>query len=129
MHRFAALLLLSLSLAGCGKWPPIVNSANDIRKLSPDVLSIRARGLADHDLHALVHLENLRSLDFTGGWAVEEAKITDEGLFTLSRLAPPKLESLTLGHNKNITDEGVAHLVKMTSIKRSEEHTSELQSH
>ena len=46
-----------------------------------------------------------------------EAKITDEGLFTLSRLAPPKLESLALGHNKNITDEGVAHLVKMTSIK------------
>ena len=67
MHRFAALLLLSLSLAGCGKWPPIVDSTSDIRKLSPDVLSIRARGLADHDQHALVHLENLRTLDFTGG--------------------------------------------------------------
>jgi len=115
--KYPIIILFPLLICfGCGKWPPIVESAKDITKLPNDQQSVRVRGLADSDLQDLEHLKNLSNLDFTGGWGVKEAKITDRGLLILSGLDLPHLDHLNLGHNKNITDDGLKHLVKMKSI-------------
>ena len=115
MKYLTIILLPLLICSGCGKWPPIVESANDITKLSEDQQSVRARGLADSDLHALEHLKKLSNLDFDGGWGVEEAKITDHGLLILSDLDLTHITHLSLGHNKSITDDGLKHILKMRS--------------
>lgn len=119
MMRLATFIVVAIPLLlfGCGKWPPIANSADDIRKMSPSETSIRARGLADVDLPALTHFKHLQQLDFDGGWGVQEAKITDQGLKILSELNLPELNNLALGHNNNITDEGLRYLVAMRSVK------------
>jgi len=112
-----AQLILFLLLSGCGKWPPIVENSDDIRGLSSDEPSVRARGLSDDDIYALEHLKKLTYLDFSGEWAVKEAKITDKGLKILSELYLPMIETLSLGNNKNITDNGLKYHVKMKSVK------------
>src|SRR6267143_4004891 len=80
------LPILLLAMAGCGKWPPIVNTKRDIERLPESERSIRARGLADSDIPSLARLRELRTLDFAGGNAVEPAKITDGGLAELANL-------------------------------------------
>ena len=118
IHTLIPILLIPLLLVtGCGKWPPSVETVEDIKKLSPDEQSVRARGLSDDDLYALEHLKNLAILDFSGGWKVKEAKISDKGLENLSKLNLPKLETLSLGYNKEISDDGLKYLVNMKSIK------------
>src|SRR5688572_26831678 len=72
-----------LLLAGCGRWPPIVETGRDIAELSSSEKSIRARGLADADLAQLERFGDLEILDFSGGHAVKPAKITDAGLARL----------------------------------------------
>lgn len=116
-HQIIVIGILILLFTGCGKWPPVVNNAGDIKKLSIDEKSLRARGLSDHDLYALERFKNLTILDFDGGWAVKEVKITDNGLSILSKLNLPIVETLALGHNNNITDIGLKHLVNMKSVK------------
>lgn len=112
-----AQLIMFLLLCSCGKWPPIVENSDDIKKLSPNETSVRARGLPDDDIYALEHLKKITYLDFSGGWAVKDAKITDKGLKILSELYLPMIETLSLGRNKNITDNGIKYLVKMKSVK------------
>ena len=110
-------LITLFLLLGCGKYPPIVENSDDIRKLSKEEPSVRARGLSDEHINALEHLRKLTYLDFTGGWATEEAKITDKGLKILSELDLPMIETLSLGYNVNITDSGTKYLVNMKSVK------------
>lgn len=112
----AQLFLFLILLFNCGKWAPVVNNSKDIKKLSQDEPSVRARSLVDSDLHSLVYLRNLRHLDFAGGWAKEEAGITDNGLKILSELDLPMLQALILGYNNNITDDGIKYLVRMKSL-------------
>ena len=114
----AACVALALPvLAGCGKWPPIVNDAGDIRRLPADEMSIRARGLSDSDVPALERLKALQNLDFKGGRAVKEAKITDRGLEALAALHLPSLTHLLLGYNANISDRGLTFLAAMSSLE------------
>jgi hypothetical protein len=109
------LTALSL-LCGCGRWPPIVDTKRDIERLPASERSVRARGLADSDILSLARLRELRILDFSGGNAVEAARITDTGLVRLSKLDLPQLETLTLGYCANITDAGLAHVGQMHTV-------------
>lgn len=112
---FVAIELVCIS--GCGDWPPIVDSGDDILHLPVDQQSIRARGLANADVPKLKRLRQLRILDFSGGNAVMEAQINDVGLERLAGLNLPHLETLTLGWCDNITDAGLAHIGTMPTIK------------
>ena len=113
--RFVGLILLLIA-SGCGKWPPSVETRDDIRRLPASEPSICARGLADQDIPALARFRNLRFLDFSGGNAVKEAKITDAGLAELAKLDLPHLETLQLGWCNNITDAGLIHVGQMQTI-------------
>lgn len=109
----ACVLIL---LAGCGKWPPIVDDARDIRRLPVDQVSIRARGLPDSDVPALERLKDMQNLDFMGGWGVEQAKITDRGLEALAQLDLPSLQTINLGYNNKISDHGLTFLAAMPPL-------------
>lgn len=111
------IFLLILTVCGCGKWPPVVNSARDIRKLGANEPSLRARGLSDEDIPSLQRLPNLKFLDFTGGRAVEKAKISDAGLKALSEITFTRLDTLSLGYCDRITDAGLCHLTKLKTVK------------
>lgn len=106
-----------LIVPGCGDWPPVVDTRQDIQRLPASEPSVRARRLADDDIPSLARLRQLRTLDFGGGWARYKAKITDEGLRRLAALDLPYLESLDLGWCDRITDAGLAHLADMGSLK------------
>jgi len=111
-------MLFALTLlTGCGSYPPIVEDAGDIRKLPADQKYVRARGLSDGDLPALEHLQGLYHLDFMGGRAVKEAKITDRGLETLSKISLPNLGYLMLGYNKNVSDDGLSFVAEMSGLE------------
>jgi hypothetical protein len=92
------LWLLCTTLVGCGKWPPVVSSAREVRNVSVKEPAVRARGLPDAELPSLEYLINLEHLDFDSGWAGQEAAITDEGLKTLSKIPFKRLRVLSLGH-------------------------------
>lgn len=111
------ILAMGLLLVACGKWPPIAHSAEDILKISENEPAVRVRGLVDNDIPALKHFKHLKILDFEGGWAVKNAKVTDKGLKLLSELELNELENLTLGFNDDITDDGLEYLVKLKTIK------------
>lgn len=106
-RALSSALVLALTVSGCGYWPPIVDTARDIERLDSSQASVRARGMPDSDISSLARLSNLHDLDFGGGWAVMPAKITDEGLARLAKLDLPKLDTLSLGWNDNITDAGL----------------------
>jgi hypothetical protein len=110
---FCTLLLV---VSGCGRWPPVVDTADDVRRLPVSEPSVRARGLRDSDIPSLARLHDLRILDFAGGMAVKEAEITNAGLARLAKLDLPKLETLNLGWNNNITDAGLDSICQMHTI-------------
>jgi hypothetical protein len=114
MKRMA--LIAAAVMIGCGRWPPVVQDAADLSRLPSDTTSIRARSLPDSDIPALRRFRNLRILDFFGGNAVKQAQLTDEGLRNLSALELPSLHMLHVGPNKNITDAGLQHLVKLKTL-------------
>lgn len=121
LHRLRTIKSLFLSIlllhcVACSHWPPVVKSAKDVSRLRESEASVRARSLTDSDITSLARLQNLRYLDFGGGWAVEDAAITDTGLRELSKLDLPLLEHLDLGHCFSITDSGVAHISTMHSL-------------
>jgi len=110
------VLLLAMSVLGCGHYPPSVDSKQDILRLPVSEQSIRARWLADNDIPSLTRFRELRSLDFSSGNAVKEAKITDVGLQKLAKLDLPHLENLVLGWCEKITDKGLKHVSQMDSV-------------
>ena len=114
--RFCLLLILLSVLAGCGRWPPVVETADDVRRLPVSAPSVRARGLPDSDIPSLARLHDVRILDFSGGMAVKEAKITNGGLAQLAKLDLPNLETLNLGWNNNITDAGLDSICQMHTL-------------
>ncbi len=116
--NFIAILLLFelVAVSGCGDWPPIVETKDDVQDLPATEPSIRARGMADSDIPSLARFRELRILDFSGGRAVKEANITDEGLERLAKLDLPHLETLTLGWCDKITDAGLAQVGQMQTI-------------
>lgn len=111
------LVALCAMLVGCGKWPPVVSSAREVRKVSVKEPAVRARGLPDAELSSLAHLTNLEHLDFHSGWAGGESSITDEGLKTLSKIPFTRLRVLSLGHCNRITDDGLVHLKNLKSVR------------
>ncbi|MFT5284346.1 MAG: hypothetical protein ACI8TQ_000502 [Planctomycetota bacterium] len=116
MKRFTTAFVILVLASACGHYPPIVESARDFEKLSLDEESIRARGLADEDIHALERMKNLQHLDFTGGWAVKEAKITDDGVKVLASLNLPLLTSIHIGYNERVGDRAVGYLAGMQPL-------------
>ncbi|QJE94864.1 hypothetical protein [Luteolibacter luteus] len=114
----AACLLGLLSPAGCGYYPPSLNSKEDIDRVSRRHVDLQVRGLADEDIPALVARPDTRMLFFSDGYAVEEAKITDKGLLFLSRVPLPQLVNLDLGYCEGITNAGLRHVAKMDSVTR-----------
>lgn len=110
-----AVLLLVL-VAGCGSQPPSVKTTVAVKRLDPSARSISARELPDDDVGSLERLKQLEILDFSRGWGVGPARITDDGLATLATLDLPKLETLTLGWCQNITDDGLRHVAKLKTI-------------
>ena len=64
----------------------------------------------------MARLRHLEWIDFYGGWGVEKAKITDEGLAKLSRLDLPELDNLAIGYCGNITDAGLAYVGQMHTV-------------
>ena len=115
--RLPVLLFLIVTLVGCGKWPPIVENGRDIRKLDANEPSVRARGLSDGDIPELRHLANLDYLDFSGGWAVKESKISDAGLKALAEIPFTRLDTLSLGDCDRITDAGLTHIAGMKTVR------------
>lgn len=120
-RRILSLLILAncavaCALSACGDYPPVIDSAADVRRVSLDERFIWARGLRDADIPELARLVNLEGFDTTAGCAVQEAELTDEGLRTLSGLGLPRLTHVLLGWNDKITDAGLAHVCKLSPL-------------
>jgi hypothetical protein len=75
------------------------------------------RSLSDSELNQTVRFKKLNYLDFTRGWGIEEAKITDAGLKNISQLDLPNLEWLMLGYCTRITDAGMQYVAEMKRLK------------
>ena len=115
---FLFLPIVLFVIPACGPHlPPIVNSKRDIENLPASQRSVRARFLPDSDIPALARLRELRYIEFASGNAVGPAKITNEGLAELAKLDLPDLDAISLGWCDEITDAGLAHIVRMRTIK------------
>jgi Leucine Rich repeat len=114
--RYTILGVAAVVSSGCNDGPPIADSKSDIDRLPESSPSVRARGLADLDVLALGRLHQLNYLDFGSGVAAHDARITDQGLKSLSELDLSQLDTLDLGYNTRITNAGVAHVAKMNTI-------------
>ena len=110
IRKYSYIFCMIALLIGCTTMPPIANNAEDIASLSADETSIRVRRMEDHDIHALSKYEKLWRLDFAGGWAIEDAPITDLGVEELCKLPLIHLEDLDLGYCYNLTDEALISL-------------------
>lgn len=112
-------MLLSLALGGCcgSGWPPNVGNANDVKRLSHDQKAIRARLLPDDAVPALARLRNLREIGFYGGFKRNTLGITDTGLGRLADLQLPALDHILLGHSERITDRGMAHVARISTLR------------
>lgn len=106
-----------LAVAGCGDWPPVVDSRQDVERLPIKQVDVRARGLRDADIASLQRLHELNHLDFSGGWGVRPASITDSGLATLATLDLPRLERLGLGYCQSITNAGLVHVARLPKLQ------------
>lgn len=113
-----AHLLFFTSICGCGYHPPSFDSREDVDRISPRHVNIRVRGLADEDIPALAGRPDTRMLFFSHGNAIEEAKITDKGLFHLSQVPFNQLTILDLGYCQGISDAGLRHVRTMDSVAR-----------
>lgn len=103
---------------GCGKTESRrVDNAKDVRRLDPSVWSLWARGLADEDIDALSRLKDLKHLDFSAGYGVMPAKLTDRGVDRLAALNLPKLEILILSRCDGISNAALKHVATMRSVK------------
>jgi hypothetical protein len=109
-------LIFLFALKASADWPPIVDSKKDIFALPPSTVSVRARGLHDEDIPTLSHLPLLKHLDFGAGRKALDAPITDKGLAYLAALNLARLDTLMLGYCTNITDAGLAEIVKIRSV-------------
>lgn len=112
-----SLAFLLTSCCASFYWPDPVCDASDVMNLDPSVTWIRARGLSDNDIHSLSTRTNIERLDFWGGWAVEELRLTDEGLKNLAGIKLPKLDRLELGYCDHISDKGLYYISKMDQIR------------
>lgn len=74
--------------------------------------------MADEDIPALAERPDTRMLFFSDGYAVEEAKITDKGLLSLSHLPLKQLTILDLGYCKGISNAGLQYVKRMDSVTR-----------
>ena len=106
----------ALLLAGCGKWPPVTDSAKDVLRLPESTVNIRARALHDADYESLRHLQQLEYLDLYGGWKVVDAGFSDRGLATLASLNLPRLDTVFFGYCTNVTDASLVHILKMKTV-------------
>jgi hypothetical protein len=119
MQNSGARVLLAsvvLLLTGCSHWPPVVESAKEVKRLSKGTEKVRARGLPNDELASLERLQKLHSLNFGGGFKAKGAKIDDEGLAILARLDLPELRMLNLSYNSNITDRGLMEVSRMSGV-------------
>jgi Leucine-rich repeat (LRR) protein len=73
--------------------------------------------------NGLVHLQNLPALRILSVYE-GRASITNAGLVHIAQM--PKLEILCLGGIRGITDDGLAHLTKMRSLKKLEIGSSQV---
>lgn len=117
MLNVAVLVTFSTLFCGaCGDWPPAVHSKRDVERLSSTEQSIRARGLSDVEIPSLSRLINLQRIDFQGGWAAYQSRITDAGLAELAKLNLPNLEEMDLGKCPAITDAGLEQIGKIPTL-------------
>jgi hypothetical protein len=113
-----AAAALSLVLAGCGHHSPTADSSAELLRLDQSQVALRVRGLPDEDIPSLASRTDLRMLFFSDGHAVMEAKVTDRGLQKLSQLRLPDLHLLDLGYCDKITDTGLGHVSRMSTVTR-----------
>ena len=106
----------ALLLVGCGKWPPVTNTAKDVLRLPVTTVNIRARALHDEDYESLRHLQQLEYLDLYGGWKVVDAGFSDRGLATLASLNLPHLETVFFGYCTNVTDASLVHILMLKTV-------------
>lgn len=74
--------------------------------------------MADEDIPILAERPDTQMLFFSDGYGSIEAKITDKGLFYLSRLPLNQLTLLDLGYCKGITNSGLRYVGRMDSVRR-----------
>jgi hypothetical protein len=110
------LPLIAWTSTGCSDNPPSIDTKVDIQRLPTSQGSVNARSLADRDIASLARFKELRILDFSAGWGLGPAKITDEGLAKLAKLELPHLETLTLGWCDEITDAGLKDISRIQTI-------------
>lgn len=116
VFREIFVLIALCLLCSCGSEPPAVETKGDIDRLPVSQQSICARTLPDSDIPSLERLRDLDDLDFSMGCAIEDARITDDGLARLAKLDLPQLHMLALGYCQNITDAGLAYIGQMQTI-------------
>src|SRR5207244_4388940 len=96
--------------------PDNVDSADVVRRIPANFVSIHARRLPDDDIPSLLVLTNLQNLHFSRGSAAFPAKITDKGLARLASLTLPNLHYVDLGFCGKITEAGHGHVAKMNQL-------------
>lgn len=116
MKQISMALCGALLLVGCGKWPPVTNTARDVLRLPESTVSIRARALRGEDYESLRHLQQLERLDLYGGWKASDAGFSDRGLETLAALNLPRLNTVLFGNCTNVTDASIIHIRKLKTV-------------
>ena len=111
-------MFLAFVLSGCGYYPPTADSRAEVLRLDQAHVALRVRGMPDEDIPSLASRTDLRMLFFSDGHAGMEAKITDRGLRELARLRLPDLHLLDLGYCDKITDAGLVHVCRMSTVTR-----------
>lgn len=99
------------------KYSHIVNTSSDLQNRDKSLTQLSIRSLSDNELMQLQQFGQLNYIDFQGGWGIEEAKLTDDGLKHLSELNLPKLEELMLGYCNKITSDGMQYVAKIKNLK------------
>ncbi len=111
-------MFLAFVIPGCGYHPPIADSSAAVLRLDQSHVALRVRGMPDEDIPSLESRTDLRMLFFSDGHAVMESAITDRGMRELSRLSLPDLHLLDLGYSDKITDAGLVHVSRMSTVTR-----------
>lgn len=111
------LAFLLMSCCASFYWPDAPKSISDVMNLDPTTTWIRGRALPDEAIPSLSRIKGARFLDFEGGQASCNLKLTDDGLAMLADVNLPDAIVLSICYCKHITDVGLASIAKMNNIE------------
>jgi hypothetical protein len=108
------VVLSAFVTCGCGSHPTDLASDRDIRRTSKDVEMIRVGLLPLEDYPELVRFQQVRDVDF---FTMDGTGADDARLEALANLNWKKLKQVCLLNCPSVTDEGIRHLSRLSSLE------------